>query len=672
MLCLNVNMRKWLMLLVILLAIAGSGWLFWSLGSLPRTDPGKVILEIDRGKVEIKRVTDANWSTANDNDELQAGDSVRTGADGQATLTAYDLTQSRLGPGSEVRLTELQAPGPTSALRIGLEFRAGRLWSHILRLFELDDTYAVRIQNTVATVRGTTFDVERQADGLSLAVTESAVELSGSSSEVDGQKQPVVVSEGFMVALDEQGKIGQTKALTDDMLEGEWFDANSHRDGAFAVESERRLVDRLAKMGGTSPDSLFDYVTRLSEKLHLSLDKTHAPELYAGYVERRLYGAKKLIERGRSGAAFAALTQLENEVGAKLAGPDSAVYRRPLNRSFSEIARLFYEIGPSSPLYRMKQRLEDVQISFAGNDKVEQAYARLSAIDARLDEASMLITESSLDEAKVALDAARQGLANVERDIDQLPNTAAVDRLSALRGKLDVLKAREVAYRVRLATAIEPPQSRITSSENLSATSTSSTSEMPVAAATTSATTTTPYENILVSAAPGNPYLGQTVAIKVRALKADGQSVDVTSLSHFSVTGPGKMNGPVLTPTAVGQVTVTAKFEDLGQPFEATMKLEVKPAPVVLQTLRIEPAEPLNVTFGQRVPLKVIAVYTDNSIKDVTVSSTFSTSNLNLGFMDGSIFNAGQDALGVVRVSGTYAEGTKRITAFRDFNVIGR
>jgi hypothetical protein len=102
------------------------------------------------------------------------------------------------------------------------------------------------------------------------------------------------------------------------------------------------------------------------------------------------------------------------------------------------------------------------------------------------------------------------------------------------------------------------------------------------------------------------------------------------------------------------------------------MKLEVKPAPVVLQTLRIEPAEPLNVTFGQRVPLKVIAVYTDNSIKDVTVSSTFSTSNLNLGFMDGSIFNAGQDALGVVRVSGTYAEGTKRITAFRDFNVIGR
>ncbi len=663
-------MRKWLILLAILLALGGGGWLFWSLGSLPRAPAGKAVLGVDRGNVELKRATGDSWALAKNGDELQVGDSIRTNADGQATLTFFDLTQSRLGPGTEIRISELQAPSPSSSLLIRLDLQAGRLWSHILRLFELDDTFAVTAQNTVATVRGTTFDFDRRADGMSVAVTESAVELSGVAAPENGQKQPIIVGEGFMVSLDGKGGLGQTVSLPDSVKENDWFDGNGHRDGAFAEESGRRLVERLDRMGGTSPDSLFDYVTRLSERMHLSLGKDRAPELYAGYVERRLYGAKKLIERGRSGAAFAALSQLENEVNAKISGQDGAAYRRPLNRAFSEITRLFSDVGPTSPLYRMKQRLEDVQVSFAGGDQVEQAYARLRAIDARLDEASMLITQSSLDEAKVALEAARQGLANVERDIDRLPDSVAAERLSALRGKLNVLKAREAAYRVRLATAIEPPQSETMPLAG-AVTSTTSTVDS-VIPTSTAATATTPYENIMLSAAPGSTTVGQTVSIKVRALKADGQSVEVTALSRFTATGPAKMNGPLLTPTGVGQVAVTARFEDLGQPFEAQIKIDVKPAPVTLQTLRVEPAEPLNVTFGQRVPLKVVAVYSDGSTKDVTASAKFSTSNLILGYMAGNIFNAGQETTGVVRISAVYEEGTKRITAFRDFNVTGR
>lgn len=661
-------MRKWLMFLVIPLALGGGGWLFWSLGSLPKAEAGEAVLGIDRGQVEVKRAASDGWTAAKDGERLQAGDSVRTGPDGQATLTFFDLAQNRLGPGAEIRLDELQAPGPAASMRVKLELKAGRLWSHILRLFELEDSYAVAVQNVVATVRGTTFSLERQATGTVLAVTDSAVELQSGALGQDGLKQPLIVGEGFMVSLDGQGRPGRTAALSDGMLEGEWFDANGHRDGVFAKEAGGRLVERLDGMGGTSPDSLFDYVTRLSERLHLAAEKGRAPELYAGYAARRLYGAKRLIERGRSGAAFAALTQIEDEVKTKLAGPDAAAYRRPLNRAFSEVTRLFSDVGPDSPLYRMKQRLEDVQISFAGDDQVAQAYARLRAIDARLDEASMLIVQSSLDEAGIALDAARQGLANVERDIDRLPDAVPADRLSALRGKLYVLKAREAAYRVRLATAIEPPQNQTAVPAGLA----TSTADTLAPTSTGSATATTAYENILVSAMPGSPYVGQEVALKVRALKADGQSVEVTALSRFAATGPAKLNGPLLTPTGVGTVTVTARFEDSGQPFEAQVKLEVKAQPVELKTLRIEPAEPLDVAFGQRVPLKAVAVYTDGATKDVTAASKFSTSNLILGFMAGNVFNAGKETSGVVRVSAVYEDGTKRITAFRDFNVSGQ
>jgi hypothetical protein len=598
---------------------------------------------------------------------LQAGDSLRTGAEGLAVVTFFDLTQSRLGPGSELRLTELETPTQTDALSIRLELESGRLWSHVLRLFELDDSYAVSAQNVVATVRGTTFDLNRQADSLALSVTESAVELVGAQAADDAPDRSLVVGEGFMVKLDSQGKIGQTTSLTDAMLEVGWFDENRHKDQAFENEAGRRLADQLEKLGGTSPDSLFDYVTRLSENAHLRLANGQAPELYARYVERRLFGAKKLIEQGRSGAAFAALTRLEDDVAIKLGGSDGAAYRRPLNRSFSSVMRLFSGVGPSSPLYRMKQRLEDIQISFASNDQVEQAYTRLRAIDARLDEASMLIILSSLDEAKVALDAARQGLTNVERDIDRLPEGIAADRLNALRGKLNVLKAREAVYRVRLATAIEPPQSQIT----LPGEAATSTADA-LSATSTSATTTTAYENILVSASPGSPYVGQDVSVRVRALKADGQSVEVTTLSRFTYTGPANMNGPVLTPTGVGRVVVTARFEDEGTLFEGQVTLDVRSAPLTLQTLRIEPVEPINVIFGQSVALKAVAVYSDGSSKDVTTSAKFSTSNLILGFMSGSVFVAGKEAEGVVRISGVYEEGAKRITAFRDFNVTRR
>jgi hypothetical protein len=78
------------------------------------------------------------------------------------------------------------------------------------------------------------------------------------------------------------------------------------------------------------------------------------------------------------------------------------------------------------------------------------------------------------------------------------------------------------------------------------------------------------------------------------------------------------------------------------------------------------------VIFGQSVALKAVAVYSDGSSKDVTTSAKFSTSNLILGFMSGSVFVAGKEAEGVVRISGVYEEGAKRITAFRDFNVTRR
>jgi len=657
-------MRKWLILLVLLLVGVGA-WYFWSLGSLPAAAASKTTLTVDSEPVEIKHAADSAWTQAKTGDELKAGDAVRTGGRGSAAINFYDLGRSELAPASEVTISGLQpGDGQSATFAVHLDLVAGRLWSRILHFFELDDAYTVAANSVVATVRGTAFDLWKQGNGTQVAVTDSAVEVSGPE-QIDA---PFVVSEGFRLNFDASGKVQGTERLSDDALQSDWFTLNVRRDAAFVRQSNDGLEARLRRMNGALPGTWLDGLCRLSEKLHLMLQRDRTSELYAGYAERRLYAIRQLVVSGKSGAAMSALTALGNELNARLGAADDATLRKLLKKSYSEISTLFLDIGPASPLYRMKQLLEDESVILAGSDKLEVVYTRLKSIDARLDEASALIAQNSLDEAKTALDAARQGLTNAERDIDQLADSAPRDRLSALRGKLNMLKAREAAYRVRLATALQPPESSLnaaTTTELLGGT----------ASATPATATSTPasqYTNILLSAMPGNPQVGDKVQLKVMALDEAGKQSDVTDRSTFSLQGPARLSGSMLVPSASGTVDVTADFEDQSDRFEAQLQLVVRAAPVTLQSLQLTTASPDNLTFGSTAALKAAAAYSDGSTKDVTSAATFSSSNLTLGYMTGSVFNAGRTATGTARVVGVYAEAGKSVTAYHDFNIIGR
>ncbi|MBI5654060.1 FecR domain-containing protein [Candidatus Uhrbacteria bacterium] len=652
-------MRKWLFLLFFALILGAGAWYFWSLGSLPEREGQHVSLAIDNQGVEVQRSGSDSWQNATNGDVLNAGDSVRTGS-GAATLTFFDLSQARLAPQSTVRINEVSlADGQPFTVKLELE--NGRIWSRILRLFELDDTFTVTADSVVATVRGTAFELAHSTTGTAITVFESAVEVGG-----------LVVSEGFTVSFDSSGKLLGTQATGEDLKQDDWVSGNLKRDLVFANASQERLLAHLGDLDAAKPDSVLDGLTRMSERLHLSLAAEKAPELYVTYAERRLAAIKRLIERGKSGAAFNALTSVENEVAEKLNGPEAEKYRSPMRRALFEASTLLSQVSPSSPLYRMKQKLEDMQVSLAGDDGLEVAYARMRAIDARLDETLMLIDQSSLDEAASALDAARQGLVNVERDVDHLPEGSPSDRLTALRGKLNVLKAREAAYRVRLATAIEPPQSQLTVPSDGAASSTSSTETgFEAATGTPSVQETESYETISLSALPGQPKVGDSVRLKVRAIKADGSQVDVTSQSTFDVTGPAEASGSVLTPNGIGKINITAVFLTEKDRFEARLALDVtEAAPIVLQSLKLTTTAPVSLVFGATAVFTATAIYSDGSTKDVTASVSFSASNLRLGFMDKNVFNAGQDTAGQVQVVGTYKEGDKTVTAFHDFNIV--
>ncbi len=667
-------MRKWLILLVLALVLGGGAWYFWSLGSLPAVPQKTVVLTIDDDGVEFQKAGTGAWQKAKSGEQIQAEDSVRTN-DGAATLTFFDLSQTRLAPHTEVKVVQAKDES-SQPFSVNLHLVAGRIWSRILRLFELDDAYSVSTDSVTASVRGTAFDMSGSATGTVITVSESAVQVNAQPTSTDpALSHPLVVSEGFSISFDSKGGLVGTFPVSDDLKQDDWTNGNLQRDAVFGQGAQERMLTRLGNLDVAQPDSLLDGLTQMSEKLHLALASGKAPELYAAYAERRLFAIKQSVERGKSGAAFNALTAFENEITSKLSGPDAERYRGVLRRALFDASTLMGQIGPSSPLYRMKQKVEDLQVMLAGKDELEVAYARMRAIDARLDEALMLINQNSLDESRTALDAARQGLTNVERDIDHLPDSSPRDRLSALRGKLDVLKAREAAYRVRLATAIEPPQSEITESSTSTAAASTDITDLSSPSGTSPLPSdllmaTSSFETIGLSALPGSPFVGDKVQLKVLAIRAGGEKEIVTSRSSFEISGPATLNGSVLTPTAEGTVTVDAVFADGADKFEARMQLQVKPVPVTLQSLKLTTNGPADLAFGATAALAATAVYSNGTSKDVTASTVFTSSNLRLGFVMGNVFTAGSDAIGQANVVGTFTENGKIVTSARVFNII--
>ncbi len=662
-------MRKWgFIVLFCLLLVGGLGWWFWSWGNINIQDNGSIGLKIQNPGVQVMRNGSSDWSDAEDNATLSPGDHVKTDGQGMATIVFFGQAEARLAPQSELVLQGIDhASDGSRPTKIDLKLELGRVWSRILHLAELEDSYSVTVNQVAATVRGTTFELAKTPSGSELVVWESAVEV-GPSPGQDGASAPTVVSEGFNAKFDSAGKISGIQVTADDQDDSDWHHNNINLDNAFAKSAAEQQEQRLIDMGGALPGGPLDGLYRLSENLHLKLDAEKAPQLYAAYVERRLYGIKRLIERNRSGAAFSTLTVLEQDINSRLRGPAAETFGRPLRRALFGMSDLLRDVGPSSPYYRLKQKIEDMEVGLSINDDADGIYARMRAMDARLDEAIVLIGQMSLDEAKDALDAARQGIANAERDIDRLPETADPAKVSALRGRLGVIKAREAALRIKLATAISPPVTEMSSGDTTSTTDFLSASSTPEAMESTS----TSYENIILSARPGSPFVGDKVALSVKATKADGSTVDVTANSIFSLTGAGTINGPVFESTVAGPVTLRAEFKQADEVYDAEIKLEVKAVPVVLKSLKMTAESTGTLGPGESAVLHALAVYSDDSTKDVTVSTSFTTSNNILGYVVNNVLYAGKDAVGQLRVIGKYREGTVEVGAYIDFQISGR
>ncbi|MFH1621303.1 MAG: hypothetical protein ABIB04_04440 [Patescibacteria group bacterium] len=668
-------MKRWSVIFLSILLILGGVWWFWSLGNIKDDKNVKILLKVEQNSVEVKRGGQSGWRPASREEELMPGDTVRTDESGEAILSFFKIGESRLAPNSEITLEQAEAsPGDISPFLVKLKISAGSVWSRVLRLLDLDSAYSVRANNVVATVRGTSFDLGTSTSGVVLLVSEASIQVinPGVDESARTVNNPIVVTEGYTASFDAFGGIQKSEAISEKTKQTDWYLKNQNRDTVFIKQAKDDAVKRYMSLGSAKPESLLDGMVRLSERVHLSLASEKAPSLYARYAVRRLFAIKQLIDAGESGRAFQALAGLEEAINAKYNGSEGEQYRKSILRRLRDFSLLLQDVGPEDPnLYRLKQRLEDLSIHLSVSDALETAYARMMIVDSRLDEAAALILQSSLDDAKSILDTARSGISNVERDIDRLPDNTPAQKLDSLRGKLYALKARETAIRIRLATAIMPPESEMPEiTDETSATSTIT--DISTASTTDVASTqeTSTIQRIALTAKPSPVTAGESVSLSVRGIREDGSQVDLTAKSTFGILGSlGSLNGPVYFSTQAGSVTLQATFKDQENTFSATMPLQILPKPANLSSIEFLAEGSTSIIPGVQVPLKVTAIYSDGSKKIVTGTALFASSNPDIGIVSGGTFVSQSRASGLVRVTAVYRENGIDASASLDFVV---
>lgn len=186
-----------------------------------------------RNTVSARLTSAAEWLTAREGEQINAGGGVRTGAESRVRIDTSDQSLIRIGPNTEFQLLEF-SPQPTDPVT-RLQLEAGKLWVQVTRALG-GGSFEVETPAGVATVRGSLMSVEFERATGRLAVTC----LEGECELRDRAQNAMRLQAG---EASEIVSIGQTPLLARPMNRAELNDWIENFPEAAAIA--RRLLERL-------------------------------------------------------------------------------------------------------------------------------------------------------------------------------------------------------------------------------------------------------------------------------------------------------------------------------------------------------------------------------------------------------------------------------------------
>jgi hypothetical protein len=188
------------------------------------------------GSVQVKH--EGSWVTAENGMDLYQSDFVKTGDNSSASLILFKSSIIRLASNTEVTLKEvLEVAGETS---VTLQQDAGRTWNTIAKMSGIDN-YEVQTPTSVASVRGTSFDVYIHADG---NVTISVVNGTVNVTDIDEIIFTIEVLENLSVTIDPD-QMDEPPSL-EPFVKDDWILDNLLKDETFRDALKDELYGKIS------------------------------------------------------------------------------------------------------------------------------------------------------------------------------------------------------------------------------------------------------------------------------------------------------------------------------------------------------------------------------------------------------------------------------------------
>ncbi|MBM3204972.1 FecR domain-containing protein [Candidatus Uhrbacteria bacterium] len=262
------SLGRWIIFLVIVVAIGGFGWWFWSLGNVSSAaqDTPKFQLFAQSALVEVKSAGSSEWKQVAPNGkllEVRQGDQIRTGQNGKAEIHWAERGVTRIEPDTELTVESIpdEEHYMTNA-SIQLRVTSGRVWTRVLKLLDLDSQVTVKTNDVVATVRGTAFGIIASAEGTDILVTESSVAVTptGKTASLVSQNEAALYRKTTSTGAVTPRKHVLTQNDT-------WAEGHKKQDKEYDLWLKTQMRARLDKYRSAK-------LSRLSERLHDKVGKS--------------------------------------------------------------------------------------------------------------------------------------------------------------------------------------------------------------------------------------------------------------------------------------------------------------------------------------------------------------------------------------------------------------
>ncbi len=153
-------MKLWLKIqsVVILALFVAAGSAFADRLSL------KATVSSANGQVEWLKAGSTSWQPVSANQQLESGDQIRTGKDGEATLTMEDGTKLQLFAGSEFTVQSLAKDTQANSLESIMALSKGKIQADVTPRQE-GSTFEIETPYFVTVVKGTSYSIFTNPDG---------------------------------------------------------------------------------------------------------------------------------------------------------------------------------------------------------------------------------------------------------------------------------------------------------------------------------------------------------------------------------------------------------------------------------------------------------------------------------------------------------------------------